>query len=43
MKLHKSQDEHLMFLNRLKIKSEGVVLEDFDRNEIPESDRETVT
>lgn len=43
MKLRKSQDEHLMFLHRLKIKPEVVMLEDFDRNEMSESDAETMT
>jgi len=43
VKLRKSQDEHLMFLHRLKIKSEVVVLDDSNGNEIPESDSETMT
>jgi hypothetical protein len=43
VKLRKSQDEHLMFLQRLKIKPEVVVLEDFELNEIPESDSQTMT
>ena len=43
VKLRKSQDEHLMFLHRLKIKPEVVVLEDSNGNEIPESDSETMT
>jgi hypothetical protein len=37
MKLRKSQDEHLMFLHRLKIQPEVVVLEDPDGNEITDS------
>jgi hypothetical protein len=37
VKLRKSQDEHLMFLHRLKIKPEVVVLDDSNGNEIPES------
>ncbi len=43
VKLRKSQDEHLMFLHRLKIKPELVVLGDSERNEMPESDSETMT
>ncbi len=43
VKLRKSQDEHLIFLHRLKIKPEVVVLEDSERNEMPESDSETMT
>lgn len=38
VKLRKSQDEHLMFLHRLKNKPEVVVLEGSDKNEMPESD-----
>jgi hypothetical protein len=38
VKLRKSQDGHLMFLHRLKIKPEIVVLQDFDGNEMPKSD-----
>jgi hypothetical protein len=43
VKLRKSQDDHLIFLNRLKIKPEVVVLEDSDGNEMPESVAETMT
>jgi hypothetical protein len=43
VKLRKSQDEHFMFLHRLKIKPEVVVLEDSYGNEMPESDSETMT
>ena len=43
VKLRKSQDEHLMFLRRLKIQPEVVVLEDPKRNEIPNSDSESST
>ena len=43
MKLRKSQDEHLMFLHRLKIKPEVIVLEDSDGNEIPNSEVESST
>jgi hypothetical protein len=43
MKLRKSQDEHLMFLHRLKIKPEVIVLEDSERNEMPDSRSESST
>ncbi len=43
MKLRKSQDEHLMFLYRLKIKPEVIVLEDSERNEMPDSVSESNT
>ena len=41
MKLRKSQDEHLMFLHRLKIQPEVVVLEDPEGNEITDSHSES--
>ncbi len=43
MKLRKSQDEHLMFLHRLKIKPEVIVSEDSERNEMPNSGYESST
>ena len=43
VKVRKSQDEHLMFLHRLKMKPEVVVLEDFSRNEMPKTDVQSGT
>jgi len=43
MKLRKSQDEHLMFLHRLKIQPEVVVLEDPEGNEMTDSNSESST
>lgn len=43
VKLRKSQDEHLMFLHRLKIQPEVVVLEKPEGNEMPNSDSESST
>ncbi len=43
MKLRKSQDEHLMFLHRLKIQPEVVVLEDPKGNEMTDSNSESST
>ena len=41
--LYKSQDEHLMFLHRLTIKPEVVVLDYSDGNEMPDSQAESIT
>ena len=43
MKLRKSQDEHLMFLRRLKIQPEVVVLKDPEGNEMTDSHSESST
>lgn len=43
MKLRNSQDEHMMFLNRLKIQPEVVVLEDPEGNEMTDSNSESST
>ncbi len=43
VKVRKSQDEHLAFLDRIKLSSQVVILNDLDGNEIPKNDEQSET
>ncbi len=43
VKVRKSQDEHLAFLDRIKLSSQVVILNDLDGNEILKTDEQSET